>query len=182
MDATGTCVGEHGHDVGQRRANAGRAALAGRRSERRGRHSHRRGHFHDQLRRRLARPGRAAVAVDNADHSPGSCPRRWSPMVEPADRRSASTSTGTPTIPVSPTNGALTAAAIQQAFLSTMQGYLVPLDDSIGHAGGPESPQTTTSSVKVIVTPVKTADDPNGLRTFDITFTGDRRTRTCRNW
>ena len=32
-------------------------------------------------------------------------------------------------------------------------------------------PLTTTTSVNVIVTPVQTASDPNGLRTFDITFT-----------
>ena len=81
------------------------------------------------------------------------------------------TSTGAPNIPVSPTNPALTAAAIQQAFLSTTQTVLTA--PTIGdEAPADYGPDTMTTSVQVIVTPVPTADDPNGLRTFDITFVG----------
>ncbi len=76
-------------------------------------------------------------------------------------------------IPVSPTNPALTAAAIQQAFLATTTSTLVapwnaqtqmPADSVM-----PPGAVTMTTYVQVSVVPVTT--DPNGL-TFDVTFIG----------
>ncbi len=77
-------------------------------------------------------------------------------------------------IPVSPTNPALTAAAIQQAFLSTTQ-YNVLMAPVLGGDIAPADfgPDTMTWSVQVVVTPAPTAADPQGLLTFDITFVGN---------
>ncbi len=81
--------------------------------------------------------------------------------------------TDDPTIPVSPTNGALTAAAIEQAFLWTTYTSLIAPDLGANVDPANDGPWTRTSTVKVIATPVQTAADPNGLRTFDIMFVED---------
>ena len=77
-------------------------------------------------------------------------------------------------IPVSPTNPTLTAAAIQQAFLSTTQYnvLMAPVEgeDEAPFDGGPN---TMNWSVQVVVTPAPTAADPQGLLTFDVTFVGN---------
>ncbi len=77
---------------------------------------------------------------------------------------------GDPQIPVSRTNPNLTAAAMQTYFNQYMTYYIGPVFSS-GMPGGPATASAAVPSVTV--TPVKTADDPEGLRTFDITFVGN---------
>jgi len=77
---------------------------------------------------------------------------------------------GLPTLLVSPTDPTQTALSIEQAFAMTAQSY------NIGTSNGNLPDQTATvisANPQVTVTPVSTADDPYGLRTFDITFVGD---------
>ncbi len=78
-----------------------------------------------------------------------------------------------PNIAVSPTNPALTAASIEQAFLATVQTKLAPPLDQDLEMPADAGPTSQTSDITVIVTPVQTAADPNGLRTFDIRFVND---------
>ncbi len=81
-------------------------------------------------------------------------------------------------IPVSPSNPALTAAAIQQAFLSTTTTTQVAPWNAESSQEQPQMPSDLagatylTTSVQVSVVPVQTVADPNGTLTFDITFVG----------
>ncbi len=72
-------------------------------------------------------------------------------------------------IPVSPTNPALTAAAIQQAFLATTTTSLI---SPVMEANMPEGAEEQSTYVQVSVVSVQTTADPTGTLTFDITFTG----------
>ncbi|MCC6124849.1 MAG: hypothetical protein IT426_07805 [Pirellulales bacterium] len=86
---------------------------------------------------------------------------------------------GDPNIPVSLTNPAQTAMAIESAFQLTTQGYpmapvFIPVPTPTGPGptdGGPLEFRTPAATVKVVS--VKTAADPLGLRTFDVTFVGN---------
>ncbi|MCG2682221.1 MAG: S1 family peptidase, partial [Planctomycetales bacterium] len=84
------------------------------------------------------------------------------------------TAIGDPNIAISPTTPALTATAIEQAFIQTTQNfYYGPIFQGEMPADlfGPSVMRTAVPKVSVVS--VKTADDPLGLRTFDITFIGD---------
>ncbi len=80
--------------------------------------------------------------------------------------------TDAPQIAVSPTNPALTAANIQRYFNNQETFYVGPVFYSEMPAdGGPDA--ISVAVPQVTVTSVKTAADPQGLVTFDITFTGN---------
>jgi hypothetical protein len=82
--------------------------------------------------------------------------------------------TNAPTIAVSTTNPALTAAAIEYAFTNT-----TPTDSTfVGPVFTWDVPTSIADTMRapvaaVKVTSVKTVDDPQGLRTFDITYVGN---------
>jgi hypothetical protein len=76
-------------------------------------------------------------------------------------------------IKISASNPALTALAIEDAFNQLYQDYMSAPStaNQIPANNGPVFIRAATPQVKV--TSVKTADDPNGLRTFNIEFVGD---------
>ncbi len=81
-----------------------------------------------------------------------------------------SSTTGAPTIFIHPTDPSQTATSIEQAFAQTAQSQMIGAvsiraPDLVGNYLSPYP--------EVKVTSVSTADDPLGLRTFDITFVGD---------
>ena len=80
------------------------------------------------------------------------------------------TTAGAANINVSPTDPALTAEAIEQAFAAITTTSIVP---AYTQADMPTDlgPLTQTTDIPVTVTPAQTAADPNGLLTFNITFT-----------
>ncbi|MBN2293490.1 MAG: hypothetical protein JXM70_13760, partial [Pirellulales bacterium] len=89
-------------------------------------------------------------------------------------------------IPVSPDNADMTAYAIEQFVMQTTTDtnvgpvyYYDYAADGVGGSGayylGPDFDPLVlrTNPIEISVSSVKTVDDPEGLRTFDITFTGN---------
>ncbi|MBN1394651.1 MAG: trypsin-like serine protease, partial [Pirellulales bacterium] len=69
-------------------------------------------------------------------------------------------------INISPTNPYQTAMAIEDAFEQYYENYFVASDNN--------SPTTVRAAIPTVeVTPVETLDDPDGLLTFNIEFTGE---------
>ena len=123
------------------------------------------------------------LAVVDAAWNSGFLPAQASVVSEPATI--GLTATGAPSIPVSPTNPALTAAAIQQAFLSTTQTILIAPSYGDVHPADPPlygGPATQVTSVQVVVTPGPRRTTPTACGPSTSRLSAATPTTICRRW